>query len=117
MTYRCFNVEIADGVAHLQMKRPDEFNSMVAEFWRELPTIIEDIDVHAKARVIVISSTGKHFTAGMDLANFSSSTAGTSLATMERGRRAANLRYHVLDIQHSFNVLDVARMPVLVAIQ
>ncbi|HTT98796.1 MAG TPA: crotonase/enoyl-CoA hydratase family protein [Rhizomicrobium sp.] len=117
MTYRCFNVEIADGIAHLQMKRPDEFNSMVPEFWRELPTIIEEIDVQAKARVIVISSTGKHFTAGMDLANFASSTAGTSLATMERGRRAANLRYHVLDIQHSFNVLDVARMPVLVAIQ
>jgi enoyl-CoA hydratase len=117
MTYRCFNVEIADGVAHLQLKRPDEYNSMVPEFWRELPTIIEEIDVQAKARVVVISSTGKHFTAGMDLANFASSTAGTSLATMERGRRAANLRYHVLDIQHSFNVLDVARMPVLVAIQ
>jgi enoyl-CoA hydratase len=117
MTYRCFDVTIADGIAHLQMKRPDELNSMVPEFWRELPTIIEEIDVQAKARVIVISSTGKHFTAGMDLANFAGSTAGTSLATMERGRRAANLRYHVLDIQHSFNVLDVARMPVLVAIQ
>ena len=117
MTYRCFNVEIADGIAHLQMKRPDELNSMVPEFWRELPTIVEEIDDQAKARVIVISSTGKHFTAGMDLANFSSSTAGTAVAALERGRRAANLRHHVLDIQHSFNVLDRARMPVLAAIQ
>jgi len=117
MTYRCFNVEIADGVAHLQMKRPDELNSMVVEFWKELPTIVEEIDDQAKARVIVISSTGKHFTAGMDLANFANSTAGTTAATQERGRRAANLRHHVLDIQHSFNVLDRARMPVLAAIQ
>ena len=117
MTYRCFNVEIADGVAHLQMKRPDEFNSMVVEFWKELPAIVGEIDDQAKARVIVITSTGKHFTAGMDLANFTNSVAGTAVATQERGRRAANLRHHVLDIQETFNVLDRARMPVLAAIQ
>ncbi len=117
MTYRCFNVEIADNVAHLQMKRPDEFNSMVVEFWKELPAIVGEIDDLAKARVIVITSTGKHFTAGMDLANFAGSVAGTAAAAQERGRRAANLRHHVLDIQETFNVLDRARMPVLAAIQ
>src|SRR5215467_8886386 len=37
MTYRCFNVEIANNVAHLQLKRGDELNTMVPEFWRELP--------------------------------------------------------------------------------
>src|SRR5579862_1235495 len=117
MTYRCFNVEIADNVAHLQMKRPDEFNSMVVEFWKELPAIVGEIDDLVKARVIVITSTGKHFTAGMDLANFAGSVAGTAAAAQERGRRAANLRHHVLDIQETFNVLDRARMPVLAAIQ
>jgi enoyl-CoA hydratase len=117
MTYRCFNVEIAGNVAHLQMKRPDEFNSMVVEFWKELPAIVGEIDDQAKARVIVITSTGKHFTAGMDLANFTNSVAGTAVASQERGRRAANLRHHVLDIQETFNVLDRARMPVLAAIQ
>ena len=117
MTYRCFNVEIAGSVAHLQMKRPDELNSMVVEFWKELPAIVEEIDDEAKARVIVITSTGKHFTAGMDLANFTNSVAGTAVASQERGRRAANLRHHVLDIQETFNVLDRARMPVLAAIQ
>jgi enoyl-CoA hydratase len=118
MTFRCFNLEIADGIAHLQMKRPDEFNSMVPEFWKELPAIVEDIDDNAKARVIVVSSTGKHFTAGMDLAVFANSTTiGTERAKQERGRRAANLRHHVLDIQETFNVIDRARMPVLAAIQ
>jgi enoyl-CoA hydratase len=118
MTYRCFNVEIADKIAHLELNRPDEFNTMVPEFWKELPTIIEEIDDQAKARVVVISSTGKHFTAGMDLAVFANSTSiGTARATQERGRRAANLRHHVLDIQETFNVIDRARMPVLAAIQ
>ena len=36
-------------------------------FWHELPAIIEDIDGNARARCIVISSTGKHFCAGMAL--------------------------------------------------
>ena len=33
------------------------------------------------------------------------------------GRSAANLRRHVLDIQETFNVIDRARIPVLIAIQ
>lgn len=118
MTYRCFNVEIADHIAHLQMKRGAELNSMVPEFWSELPEIVRDIDDNAKARVIVVSSTGKHFTAGMDLSVFAKSTAiGTSPQPLERGRKAANLRKHVLDIQETFNVIDRARLPVLMAIQ
>jgi enoyl-CoA hydratase len=120
MTYRCFNVEIADGIAHIQLKRGDELNTMVPEFWRELPEIVKDIDAGAKARVIVISSTGKHFSGGMDLSVFTSgNSAGTSAAASkdERGRVRANLRLSILDIQETFNCLERARMPVLMAIQ
>lgn len=120
MAYRCFNVEIADGIAHIQLKRGDELNTMVPEFWRELPEIVKDIDAGAKARVIVISSTGKHFSGGMDLSVFTGgNSAGTSAAASkdERGRVRANLRLSILDIQETFNVLERARMPVLMAIQ
>jgi enoyl-CoA hydratase len=120
MTYRCFNVEIANAIAHIQLKRGDEMNTMVPEFWRELPEIVKDIDVNAKARVIVISSTGKHFSAGMDLSVFTSGgSAGTAAAGSkeERGRVRANLRQGILDIQETFNCLERARMPVLIAIQ
>ncbi len=120
MTYRCFNVEVANSIAHIQLKRPDELNSMVPEFWTELPAIIKDIDDNATARVIVISSTGKHFSAGMDLAVFTGgNSAGTSAARSrnEKGRTRASLRLSVLDIQESFNVIEKARVPVLIAIQ
>jgi enoyl-CoA hydratase len=119
MTYRCFNVEIADHIAHIQLKRGAELNTMVPEFWTELPAIVKDIDDNAKARVIVISSTGKHFSAGMDLAVFTGgNSAGTSAARSqhERGRVRANLRIGVLDIQKSFNALEEARVPVLIAL-
>lgn len=117
MTYRCFNVEIANNIAHLQLKRAEELNTMVPEFWRELPEIVRDIDDNAKARVIVISSTGKHFSAGMDLSVFKAAQGETPKEVPERGRAAANLRRGVLDIQETFNVIDRARMPVLAAIQ
>ncbi|HSC17600.1 MAG TPA: crotonase/enoyl-CoA hydratase family protein [Rhizomicrobium sp.] len=120
MAYRCFDVEIDNRVAHIRLKRGDELNTMVPEFWRELPEIVQEIDRQAKARVIVISSTGKHFSAGMDLAVFTSGqSVGTSAAASseERGRVRANLRQSVLAIQDSFNVLERARLPVLIAIQ
>ena len=117
MAYHCFNVEIAGGIAHLELKRAKELNTMVREFWRELPEIVRDIDDNAKARVIVISSTGKHFSAGMDLSVFKAAQGEPPKKQPERGRAAANLRRAVLDIQESFNVIDRARLPVLIAIQ
>ena len=53
MGYRCFEVEIENKVAHIRLTRGDALNTMVPEFWRELPEIVQDIDTHAKARVIV----------------------------------------------------------------
>jgi enoyl-CoA hydratase len=120
MTHTCFNVEMANNIAHVQLKRASELNTMIPAFWRELPEIIRDIDDNAKARVIVLSSTGKHFSAGMDLSVFTQGTsAGTSAAKSpeERGRLRANLRRAVLEIQKTFNIIDEARVPVLMAIQ
>ena len=67
MAYTCFDVSIADNVAHIVLNRPEKRNAMIAEFWTELPDIIRDIDMNAKARVIVLSSTGPVFCAGIDL--------------------------------------------------
>jgi enoyl-CoA hydratase len=117
MTYRCFDVGIADQIAHVRLKRGDELNTMVPEFWRELPAIVREIDDDAKARVIVISSTGKHFSAGMDLSVFTAAQGQAPKEAPERGRLAANMRRTVLDIQETFNIIDRARIPVLIAIQ
>src|SRR5215469_9411523 len=117
MAYHCFNVKIAKGIAHLELKRGEDLNTMVPEFWREVPEIVRDIDDGAKARVIVISSTGKHFSAGMDLSVFKAAQGESPKEQPERGRAAANLRRAVLDIQETFSVIDRARAAVLVAIQ
>ncbi|MEL6104217.1 MAG: crotonase/enoyl-CoA hydratase family protein [Pseudomonadota bacterium] len=109
--YDCFDVTIEDKVAHIVMKRADALNTMTKAFWNELPEIVETIDGEAMARVIVISSTGKHFSAGMDLANFSGGAK-----EVDRFVAAEAFRSNVRQIQSSFNVLEDARIPVLFAL-
>ena len=70
MGYDCFDVDIADHVAHIRLDRGDELNTMTPAFWRELPEIVNRIDAEGSARVIVLSSTGRHFSAGMDNGNW-----------------------------------------------
>ena len=119
MAYSCFDVEIADKVAHVRLSRPDELNTMTPAFWRELPEIVTGISDDAGARVVVISSTGKHFSAGMDLSVFlgggSSSLAGGDSG--EAGRTHARTRSHARLLQWSFSALEKARVPVLAAVQ
>ena len=111
---KAFNVSIENNIAHLQLKRPEQLNSMNADFWDELPRIVKAIDHASAARVIVLSSTGKHFTAGMDLEVFADVGRRFEL---EPARCAESLRRLVIKLQDVFNVLEQSRMPVLSAVQ
>ena len=114
MPYTCFDVDISDKVAHVRLSRPDELNTMTPAFWRELPEIVTGISDAASARVVVLSSTGRHFSAGMDLSVF----AGEALhADADPGRRNARLRSNARVLQWSFTALEKARIPVLAAVQ
>lgn len=112
----CFKVSIENNVAHIVLNRPEAFNAMPRPFWNELPAIVNDINDNAKARVIVISSTGKHFTAGMDISVFTDGE-GISAQGGDQYTRAEAFRQFVLTLQGSFNCLDNARIPVIAAIQ
>src|SRR5690242_17046927 len=112
----CFDVSIENKIAHTVLNRPEALNSMPRAFWNELPEIVRDIDDNAKARVIVVSSTGKHFTAGMDLSVF---TDGESITTSggDPYSRAESFRQFVMTLQNTFSCFDNARIPVIAAIQ
>ena len=114
MKYKSLTLEVSNKIAHVTLNRPDAFNSMNIDFWQKFPNVIHDINNESAARVIVISSTGKHFCAGMDLSVF---TAKKQEANIESGRKHDQLRRSVLQLQACFNVLESARMPVLMAIQ
>ena len=116
MAYHCFEVEINSYVAHVKFCRPDKRNSMTPEFWNELPRLIDKLDSSGDVRVIVLSSTGPHFTAGMDLSVF----AGASEESVNASNlqvRAAKFYDTVKRLQNTFSCLAQARVPVLAAIQ
>ncbi|HTN99713.1 MAG TPA: enoyl-CoA hydratase-related protein, partial [Microthrixaceae bacterium] len=116
--YECFDVSISDRVAHIQLKRPEQLNSMIPSFWSELPQIVNEIDSQASARAIVVSSTGRHFCAGMDLSVFGGNSAlSTNGGATEVGRQRSHLWMMVQHLQDSFTAFENARMPVLAAIQ
>ncbi len=108
------SLTIEDRIAHIELCRPAELNTMTASFWDELPLVVNQIDKEAAARVIVISAQGKHFTAGMDLSVFAE--MGDRF-NGEPARRSEHLRQWVMTLQASFSALERARMPVLCAIQ
>lgn len=116
MGYESFELTENDGVAHLQLSRPDELNTMNPAFWQELPDAVRSIDADGRCRALVISSTGRHFTAGMDLSVFA---GGGFLpdGDTEPTRANARVRGTALHLQEAFTVFEGARMPVVAAIQ
>jgi enoyl-CoA hydratase len=112
----CLKLTIENNIAHIVLNRPEAMNAFPRAFWNELPAIVHDINDNAKARVIVISSTGKHFTAGMDISVFTDGD-GVAASGGDAYARAEAFRQFVLTLQGSFNCLDDARMPVVAAVQ
>jgi enoyl-CoA hydratase len=110
----CLSVELTNKVAHIQLCNPSKRNTMVPLFWKELPETVRTIDKHSLARVIVISSQGKHFSAGIDLSliqQMETDFAG------DPARRAEKMRRYILELQDCFSALEQIRIPVLAAIQ
>ena len=120
MNYSCFDVSIANDVAHIVLNRPDKRNSMIHEFWDELPTIVQSIDQNSTARVIVLSSTGPHFTSGLDTSIFGSSVESSDNpedVEKSKRQRSAKLYNTIKHMQKSFTCLEQCRIPVIAAIQ
>jgi enoyl-CoA hydratase len=112
----CFELRVEDKIAHIVLNRPEAFNSMPRAFWNELPALVQELDDAGNARVIVVSSTGKHFTAGMDLSVFTDGESVTASGGDQYARAEAFRRF-VLTLQNTFSCLDNARAPVIAAVQ
>ncbi len=117
--FECFKIDIQDKIAHIILNRPEKMNSLPISFWSDLPRIINEIDHDALARVIVISSTGKHFSAGMDLSVFSDAENARNEENpkTDPGRKKGSFYKGLLKLQETFNCIDNSRIPVLMAIQ
>ena len=110
---QCFTLTTQDHVAHLQLCRPEALNTMHPVFWQELDQVLTQLHREGHARALVISSTGKHFSAGMALETF-----GGAITMDDRTAEGRAAMFDLLtDMQATFTKLETLRIPVIAAIQ
>ena len=110
---QCFTLTHQDHIAHLVLNRPEAMNTMQPQFWRELDEVLAQLHREGQARALVISSTGKHFSAGMALETF-----GGEIAMDDRTPEGRAAIFDLLtDMQATFTKLETLRIPVIAAIQ
>lgn len=101
-------------IAHLQLNQPDSLNTMHPQFWRDMDAALTHIQSHGDVRVLVISSTGKHFSAGMALDTFANSNF---IPQDHHPEGRAALSEFLWDMQQLFTRIAQLRIPVIAAIQ
>jgi enoyl-CoA hydratase len=107
---------VQDRIAHIRLNRADRLNTFTPEAWVELPAIVRGLDRAGNIRAIIVSSTGRHFTAGMDLAVFANA-GGITGTGADPHLKAEKFRADLRPLQDAFTCLDQARMPVIVCVQ
>lgn len=112
--YQTLAYEVRDHIARVTLNQPDTLNSLTPAFWREIHAVFEAIERDTQVRVVVLASTGKHFTAGLDFAVFARFQPD---AAREPARHREQVRDLIRTMQASFNAIDGCRVPVLAAIQ
>jgi enoyl-CoA hydratase len=102
------------GVAHLKLNRPERMNTMTLGFFPDVRDAVRRLSDAGTTRALVISSTGKHFCAGMALDVFAGDPAALGVQT---ARERLAFQETLKRLMDCFTALDEARFPVVCAIQ
>ncbi len=111
-----FDVEINNSIAHIRFNRPEKRNSMNEDFWTMFPKEVEELDDSGEIRALIVSSTGPHFSAGIDLSMFKDDIV-ESETDNEIGRSRGYFLQQLKFLQNAVSCLEAARFPVVTAVQ
>ena len=116
--YTCFELEIKKNIANIVLSRPKELNTMTRKFWVELPAVLDEINRDAEIRAVVLSSTGKHFCAGMDFSAFANGVDNIPDDKKPDHARVGEALYRsAKELQEYISTLESIRVPVIAAVQ
>ena len=85
------NVEVDDGVAWVELNRPDKRNAMNPALNASMIEVLEAVDADEDARVMVLTGAGESFSAGMDLKEYFREVDEAPDHVQRKVRRDANL--------------------------
>ncbi|MDF3820263.1 crotonase/enoyl-CoA hydratase family protein [Leptospira sp. 96542] len=113
--YPFFQVEIKKNVAIIYLNRPEKRNAMDWSFWRDLPSLIADIDANPQIHCFVIAGKGKSFSTGLDLEQFFSEFKPVVQGELADGRE--KLMQLILTMQKGINAIYNSKKPSIALIQ
>jgi enoyl-CoA hydratase len=111
-----FDVEINNSIAHIRFNRPEKRNSMNEDFWTMFPKEVEELDDSGEIRALIVSSTGPHFSSGIDLSMFKDDIVENETDN-EMGRSRGYFLQQLRFLQNAVSCLEAARFPVVTAVQ
>ena len=115
--YSCFDIKTKGHVCNMVLNRPNELNTMTRDFWVELGNALEEINRDSNVRVVILSSTGKHFCAGMDLSAFSNGVDDIPDDKKPDHARVGEVLYRTAkELQGYISKLEEIRVPVIAAV-
>jgi enoyl-CoA hydratase/carnithine racemase len=88
--YETVNFVVADGVAHVELSRPERLNALSKTMLLEINLAMDAAEADAGVRAIVLSGAGKGFSSGFDLKE-----------QMQRQPRGAQVWREILDLDFS----------------
>ncbi|KAI9021565.1 ClpP/crotonase-like domain-containing protein [Phycomyces nitens] len=107
-------VDIIDGnIAHVQLNRPKTLNAFNDQMVKEVRSVFDALAIDQNIRAVVVSGSGRMFTAGLDLAENSLNKLSSSA---DGARVAYANRAHIRDFQASFTAIETCDKPVIAAI-
>jgi len=113
MNFETLAVHESDGVAHIELNRPDKANAINGAMWKDLRSAFEWLS-GSRARVGVLSGRGRHFTAGIDLDLLVA--IKSEITSLREGRRQERLKEAIGELQQAITAAESCTKPVLAAI-
>ncbi|KAM7349173.1 delta(3,5)-Delta(2,4)-dienoyl-CoA isomerase, mitochondrial isoform 2-T2 [Cochliomyia hominivorax] len=102
-------------VFHVELNRPQRYNAFNKEMWIEIKNCFESLSTNPNCRAIVLSGSGKHFTAGIDLTDMLK--LGQDLAEMnDVARKGIFLERLIKLYQDSMSSMENCSKPVIAAV-
>jgi enoyl-CoA hydratase len=100
-------------VAHVELTREEKLNAMDGEMFAAIGEAFRNLGTDSRVRAILLSSRGRHFSAGLDLDYAASQFPPSD----DPGRAAESRLRHIKYLQDAFTAIEEARAPVVVAVQ
>tara|TARA_B100000686_G_C16729993_1_gene940085 strand:+ start:65 stop:904 length:840 start_codon:yes stop_codon:yes gene_type:complete len=94
--FECVKVELRDGIAWVQMNRPEKRNAMNPQLHDEMEEALTELEVNADAKVVVVCGAGGNFSAGQDLKMFFRENENNPKGRKKAQRAANRWRWELL---------------------